>query len=83
MLAAKAFAQAPSAAFSVEAREIEGDIAATDAAQRRRVRKFMMVFLVWKIPTPHIDTSARRSAEQTRNSFSGARFVSCIGRSNR
>jgi hypothetical protein len=39
----------------------------------------MMVFLLKKIPTPHSDTSARRSAQQTRNSFSNARFISCIG----
>jgi hypothetical protein len=41
---------------------MEGESAAIDAAAKKKVRKFMMVFLVWKIPTPHKDTSARRSA---------------------
>jgi hypothetical protein len=46
MLAAKACAQAPSAAFSVEARDKEGASAAIDAAVKNIIRNFMMVFLV-------------------------------------
>jgi hypothetical protein len=45
MLAAKARVQAPSAAFSGEAKETEGESAAIDAAPRMRVRMIMMVFL--------------------------------------
>src|SRR5277367_6479473 len=78
MLAANARAQAPSAVFSAEARETQGKNAAIEAAPRMRVRKFMMVFLVEKIPTPHTDPSSRRPAEQTRNFLISARFVSCI-----
>jgi hypothetical protein len=79
MLAAKARVQASSAAFSGEAKERQGESAAIEAAPRMRVRMIMMVFLLEKIPTPRSDTSALRSAQQTRNSFNNARFISCIG----
>jgi hypothetical protein len=46
MLAANARVQAPSAALSAEAFEMEGNKAAIAAVLRMRVLKFMMVLLV-------------------------------------